>query len=31
MMRNRGINRINQIVRTILVNSVCLMENCLCI
>jgi len=31
MMRNRGINRINQLVTKILVNSVCLMENCLCI
>lgn len=31
MMRNRGINRTNQIVRNTLMNSVCLMENCLCI
>ena len=31
MMRNRGINRINQIVSNILMNSVCLMENCLCV
>ena len=31
MMRNRGINKTNQIVRNILLNSVCLMENCLCV
>jgi len=31
MMRNRVINKTNQIVRNILLNSVCLMENCLCV
>ncbi|MDF2885997.1 MAG: hypothetical protein K0R23_382 [Lacrimispora sp.] len=31
MKRNRGINGTNQIVINILMNSVCLMENCLSI